>query len=116
MTEYWRMSDRRLACSFCGRHKDETRKFISGPNVYVCDACVRIAEEIIRSEDEAGGVAEGQRCSFCGKDGVSVWLVWGDVEVYSGHRGVAICQECVTLCRDILHEDDERERAELTES
>jgi ATP-dependent protease Clp ATPase subunit len=115
MTGYGSMSDRHVACSFCGRDKDEARKFISGPRVYVCDVCVGIAEELIRSDNEASGVAEGQQCSFCGKKGVRVWLVWGDADVYSGHRGTAICRECVTLCRDILREDDERERAELTE-
>jgi ATP-dependent Clp protease ATP-binding subunit ClpX len=41
-----------IACSFCGKRRSEVRKLISGPNVYVCDECVALCNEIIE-QDEA---------------------------------------------------------------
>ena len=42
-----------LHCSFCG--KDETRvsKLVAGPKVYICDACVATARQIM--DKSAGG-------------------------------------------------------------
>ncbi|MCC6750350.1 MAG: ATP-dependent Clp protease ATP-binding subunit ClpX [Deltaproteobacteria bacterium] len=41
-----------IACSFCGKRRAEVRKLISGPNVYICDECVGLCNEIIE-QDEA---------------------------------------------------------------
>ena len=40
-----------ITCSFCGKRRSEVRKLISGPNVYVCDECVSLCNEIIEQED-----------------------------------------------------------------
>ncbi len=40
-----------LACSFCKKWQYELRKLIAGPDVYVCDECVELCNEIIRNED-----------------------------------------------------------------
>ncbi|WP_395375088.1 ATP-dependent Clp protease ATP-binding subunit ClpX [Marinicella sp. W31] len=37
-------------CSFCGKSQQEVNKLIAGPNVYVCDECVELCNEIIRDE------------------------------------------------------------------
>ena len=34
-------------CSFCGRTEDVVEKLISGPNVYICDKCVRLCNGIL---------------------------------------------------------------------
>jgi len=34
-------------CSFCGRTEELVEKLISGPNVYICDKCVRLCSGII---------------------------------------------------------------------
>ena len=34
--------DRHLRCSFCGKSRDEVRKLIAGPTVYICDECVNL--------------------------------------------------------------------------
>jgi len=39
-----------LRCSFCGKRRDQVRKLIAGPNVYICVECVELCNEII-SED-----------------------------------------------------------------
>lgn len=36
-----------ILCSFCGRHEDAVEKLISGPNVYICDKCIRLCTGII---------------------------------------------------------------------
>jgi len=37
-------------CSFCGRTQAEVRKLISGPGVYICDACVEVCHSILERE------------------------------------------------------------------
>ncbi len=41
-----------LYCSFCGKSQHEVRKLIAGPNVYICDECVELCNDIIREELE----------------------------------------------------------------
>ena len=41
-------------CSFCGKGQEEVGKLIAGPNVYICDECIGLCNEIMTdsSEDE----------------------------------------------------------------
>ena len=41
-----------LHCSFCGKGQDEVRKLIAGPNVYICDECIELCNDIIAEEYE----------------------------------------------------------------
>ena len=43
---------RQLKCSFCGKTQDQVRRLIAGPNVYICDECVELCDEIIQEEME----------------------------------------------------------------
>ena len=43
---------RQLKCSFCGKTQDQVRRLIAGPNVYICDECVVLCDEIIQEEIE----------------------------------------------------------------
>jgi ATP-dependent Clp protease ATP-binding subunit ClpX len=45
-------SDKHLRCSFCGKSKDSVKKFISGPNVYICNECISLCNEILAEEEE----------------------------------------------------------------
>ncbi len=38
------------ACSFCGKRQDQVKKLIAGPNVYICNECVALAQKIIDKE------------------------------------------------------------------
>ena len=42
--------DKLLYCSFCGKSQHEVRKLIAGPNVFICDECVELCNDIIREE------------------------------------------------------------------
>ena len=39
-----------LHCSFCGKSQREVKKLIAGPNVYICDECIELCNEIIAEE------------------------------------------------------------------
>ena len=43
-------SDSRLKCSFCGKTQDQVKKLIAGPEVYICDECVELCNEILDEE------------------------------------------------------------------
>ncbi len=38
------------SCSFCGRTEDAVEKLISGPNVFICDKCVRLCNGILEKK------------------------------------------------------------------
>src|SRR3989304_6253522 len=41
-----------LRCSFCGKSRDEVRKLIAGPTVYICDECIDLCNDIIAEDWE----------------------------------------------------------------
>jgi len=43
---------KQLKCSFCGKSQDQVRRLIAGPNVYICDECIELCQEIIQEEFE----------------------------------------------------------------
>jgi ClpX C4-type zinc finger len=52
MSKSW--PGRRVAvrCSFCGRDKEQVRKLVAGPGVYICDQCVELCNQVLA---DAGG-------------------------------------------------------------
>ena len=38
---------RDLRCSFCNKSESEVLELVAGPHVYICDACVAVAADII---------------------------------------------------------------------
>lgn len=45
-----------LHCSFCGKSQREVKKLIAGPNVYICDECIALCNDIIAEEMEKDDV------------------------------------------------------------
>jgi len=45
-------NDALLRCSFCGKSRDEVRKLIAGPTVYICNECIDLCNDIIAEEWE----------------------------------------------------------------
>ena len=41
---------REMFCSFCSKSQKEVRKLIAGLNVYVCDECVELCNDMIVEE------------------------------------------------------------------
>ncbi|MSW68663.1 MAG: AAA domain-containing protein, partial [Actinobacteria bacterium] len=48
-----------LKCNFCGKSQKQVKKLIAGPNVYICDECIELCNEIIEEE-----LAEGSEVSL----------------------------------------------------
>jgi ATP-dependent protease Clp ATPase subunit len=83
-----------MVCTFCERPPSEVSKLLAGPNVYICDGCLK------RVEGAAERVhASKERCSFCGKKGPERRVV--------AMAKASICTDCMTTARQIL-----RDRAE----
>ncbi|MGT2887411.1 ATP-dependent Clp protease ATP-binding subunit ClpX [Streptococcus didelphis] len=45
-----RTTDIKVHCSFCGKSQDEVKKIIAGNNVFICNECVALSQEIIKEE------------------------------------------------------------------
>ena len=39
-----------LKCSFCGKSREQVKKLVAGPGVYICDECIGLCNEIIEEE------------------------------------------------------------------
>ena len=37
-------------CSFCGKTQDQVRRLVAGPNVFICNECIMLCEEIISDD------------------------------------------------------------------
>jgi ATP-dependent Clp protease ATP-binding subunit ClpX len=48
MTQYY---DKEITCSFCGKTQDKVNRIIAGPNVFICDECIRLCMDIIKEEE-----------------------------------------------------------------
>jgi ATP-dependent Clp protease ATP-binding subunit ClpX len=100
-----------LACTFCGRSQHEASKLFVGPGVYICEASVEMAAEVLSSGTAAGirlgtmsGVPEQDqhvRCSFCGKsrDQVNGMAAMGTDAGGTDSAPAAICTECLSRCQ-----------------
>ena len=38
-------------CSFCGKNQEEVEKLIAGPDVFICDECIELCNEIVLDKD-----------------------------------------------------------------
>lgn len=43
----------KLYCSFCGKSQDMVKKLVAGPDVYICDECIELCNEIIAEDGES---------------------------------------------------------------
>ncbi|TQF08970.1 hypothetical protein FJV41_47105 [Myxococcus llanfairpwllgwyngyllgogerychwyrndrobwllllantysiliogogogochensis] len=39
-----------VQCSFCEKYQREVRHLIAGPNVFICDECVGLCNDVIQEE------------------------------------------------------------------
>jgi hypothetical protein len=88
-----------LLCTFCDKVPAESAKLIAGPDVFVCDACVALAEKALARGRAADLTRAGARskvvCSFCRKAKSAAR------EIVSA-EAASVCGECLAVCRQIL--------------
>ena len=62
-------SNDRLKCSFCGKTQDQVKKLIAGPDVFICDECVELCNEILDEEFfEAKEKTDGEKKEASSKE------------------------------------------------
>ena len=44
--------NKEIICSFCGKTQSQTRRLVAGPNVYICDECIELCQDILNMELE----------------------------------------------------------------
>lgn len=41
-------------CAFCGKPQNQVKRLVEGPDVNICDECIRVCDGMLRREDEGG--------------------------------------------------------------
>ena len=90
-----RTTTRDAVCTWCDRPPGEVAKLVAGPNVYICERCVREMERTMN--DTAAGRGAG-KCSFCRKRATATRRV-------AATPAAAVCGECLALCREFMKLD-----------
>ncbi|ERT57473.1 ATP-dependent Clp protease ATP-binding subunit ClpX [Peptoniphilus koenoeneniae] len=44
-------NDEILRCSFCGKTQNQVKRLIAGPNVYICNECIDLCQDILEEEE-----------------------------------------------------------------
>lgn len=57
-------NDQDCKCSFCGKQQDEVDKLIAGPDVYICDECIELCNEIVTEEGDEDSDSEDSIASI----------------------------------------------------
>ena len=95
-----RRASRDPICTWCGRPPGEVSKLISGPDVFICDACVERAERALSGVGVGGDTVKlakagpRPRCAFCHKRANE------KRQIVTG--AASVCTECLAVCREIL--------------
>ncbi len=93
-----------LRCSFCLKSEKQIEKLIGGPNVYICDECVKLCNEIL-AEDRGQQKHETQELIRPSATGVSCALCHFPVEAEEAimvpDRG-PICPACLDAVKAAL--------------
>ena len=48
-------------CSFCGKEQRMVERLVAGPNVYICNECIALCNDILSDEDYSGQESERER-------------------------------------------------------
>ena len=40
-----------IKCSFCGKTQEQVKRLVAGPDVYICDECIELCQDIIDDTD-----------------------------------------------------------------
>ena len=90
-----RSTTRDAVCTWCSRPPSEVEKLVAGPNIYICDRCVREAERALRKTEGGTTKPRMSRCSFCRRFG-------GARRTVVTGRQASVCAECLQMCRDFM--------------
>jgi len=49
-----------LHCSFCTKDRDQVKKLVAGPDVYICDECIELCHQILRDDKHEENTTSGE--------------------------------------------------------
>ncbi len=52
-------------CSFCGKNQEEVEKLIAGPDVFICDECIELCNEIVIDQEGTGDEVSEDDGTIC---------------------------------------------------
>jgi hypothetical protein len=84
-----------LRCSFCNKTQRDVRLLIAGPQVYICDDCTGICQEILTENEEKLPPPDPGtlRCAIC-----KSWIPRPSALILG--TGASLCQ----ICRSVVEE------------
>ena len=96
-------------CFMCDRGRERGSRFVSGPDLWICEACAAAARRqlaeaagppphVLMAGSAVPAARPSVRCSFCGQAS-SAWAEGGVVS-----DGKSICGGCLELCAEIFSE------------
>ena len=56
--------DVNVLCSFCGKGREDVRKLIAGPSVYICDECIELCNDIVKDDLKNGSEGAAEPAGF----------------------------------------------------
>lgn len=88
-----------LRCSFCAKASSAVEKVIAGPGVYICNECVELCNDILRSEQGESAGAETRLSAW--EDGMTDEQLLDQLPrvAATGAQTEASLQRLVTLLR-----------------
>jgi ATP-dependent Clp protease ATP-binding subunit ClpX len=51
MAERKKRTGKDLTCSFCGKGQDDVQRLIAGPEVYICNECIALCDDILKNDN-----------------------------------------------------------------
>jgi ATP-dependent Clp protease ATP-binding subunit ClpX len=82
------MLRRSLRCSFCRRREQDVDKLVAGPRVFICDRCVAIAVELMKTPADPDQAASA-RPGFMRRAADRVWRLVGARQTDVGMKEAA---------------------------
>jgi len=89
-----------LCCSFCAKPSSAVEKVIAGPGVYICNECVGLCNDILRSEQGSSTGSDAQLSAW--EDGMTDEQILDQLShiAAAGAQTEASLQRMVTLLRE----------------
>lgn len=63
-----------LKCSFCGKSQKQVTQLIAGPQIYICDECVSLCNEIIEERSQEAQLGEAETFTLSKPREISAFL------------------------------------------
>tara|TARA_Y100001937_G_C7125310_1_gene334605 strand:+ start:193 stop:1455 length:1263 start_codon:yes stop_codon:yes gene_type:complete len=66
--------DAEFTCSFCGKTRENVKKLIAGPKVYICNECIELCHSILEESDERQDEQQDQKLKIIVPDELKAHL------------------------------------------